>query len=142
MTETTREVLCEQLSLLEPGLLLEVADRVVANADLEVVRGPEVGTVATQVREPIAATRFLLTDLLVTSCEVRVDGTPGWAMRMGADPAAALAQAVCEAELQRGGDHADRLRVACGDAAETARRERAAEWERLTPTIVEFEEIP
>ncbi|GAB3701981.1 phosphonate C-P lyase system protein PhnG [Mariniluteicoccus flavus] len=138
----TREELCEQLSLLEPATLMAVADECLATAPLEVVRGPEVGTVATQVREPVAGTRFLLVDVLVTSAEVTLGGTPGWAMRAGADPATVLAQAVCEAELQRGGERADRLRRACADVASTARMERAAEWERLAPTVVEFEEIP
>ncbi|OYO25069.1 phosphonate metabolism protein PhnG [Enemella dayhoffiae] len=143
MTQTmTREELCEQLAVAERGALIEIAEACLAAATLEVVRGPEVGTVATQVREPVAGTRFLLTDVLVTSAEVILDGTPGWAMRMGADPEAALAQAVCEAELQRDGAYAERLRRLCTDVATTTRMERAAEWERLTATVVEFEEIP
>ncbi|OYN96258.1 alpha-D-ribose 1-methylphosphonate 5-triphosphate synthase subunit PhnG [Propionibacteriaceae bacterium ES.041] len=143
MTEThTREELAEQLSLADPSTLVEIAELCLDAHDLQVVRGPEVGTVATQVREPIAGTRFLLADVLASSAEVRLAGTPGWAMRMGADPEAALAQAICDAELQRDGAYADRLRRLCADVATTTRMERAAEWERLCGTIVEFEEIP
>lgn len=138
----TREQLSEQLSLADPDTLVEIAELCLAAAELEVVRGPEVGTVAGQVREPIAGTRFLLADVLVSSAEVRLAGTPGWAMRMGADPEAALAQAICDAELQRGGGYADRLHRLCSDVATTTRMSRAAEWERLAGTVVEFEEIP
>lgn len=128
----------------DPATLIAVADEILDSAEVEVeiVRGPEVGTVAAQVREPIAGTRFLLCDVLVSSAEVTIDGTPGWGMRLGADPAAALAQAVCEAELVRGGPRAQRLTELCADAAAVRRMERVAEWERLAPTIVEFEEIP
>ncbi|MDO5498341.1 MAG: phosphonate C-P lyase system protein PhnG [Propionibacteriaceae bacterium] len=122
--------------------LIRVADEVLSSADIEIVRGPEVGTVATQIREPIAGTRFLLGDVLVSSAEVLLDDTPGWGMRLGADAEAALAQAVCEAELARGGGLAGQLRQLCADIAAVRRMERAAEWERLAPTVVEFEEIP
>lgn len=140
------EELSELLSLADPQALVEVANQCLAEATLTgatltVVRGPEVGTVATQVREPIAGTRFLLADVLVSSAEVTLDGTPGWAMRLGADRPAALAQAICAAELARNGRLAEHLQRLCSDIATTRDLDRAAEWERLAPTVVEFEEV-
>lgn len=142
MTRPSREDLSELLSLADPVRLRDLADRCLAGTELTVVRGPETGTVATQVREPIAGARFLLTDVLVSSAEVTLDGTPGWGMRLGADRPAALAQAVCEAELARDGAYAAELRELCAEVATRRAVDRAAEWQRLTPTIVEFEEIP
>ncbi|MDO5681404.1 MAG: phosphonate C-P lyase system protein PhnG [Propionibacteriaceae bacterium] len=138
----SREELCQWLAAAERAELISLANEVLSTTDVEVVRGPEVGTVATQVREPIAGTRFLLCDALVSSAEVLLDGVPGWSMRLGDDPEAALAQAVCEAELVRDGELAPRLRQLCADIAAVHRMARAAEWEQLAPTVVEFEEIP
>ena len=137
----SREELSELLSLADPQALVEAANQCITEATLTVVRGPEVGTVATQVREPIAGTRFLLADVLVSSAEVTLDGTPGWAMRLGADRPAALAQAICDAELARDGRLAEHLHRLCSDIATTRDLDRAAEWERLAPTVVEFEEV-
>ncbi|WP_026927833.1 phosphonate C-P lyase system protein PhnG [Granulicoccus phenolivorans] len=124
--------------------LVALADRALATAPLaplEVVRPPEVGSVLMQVREPIARTRFHLADLLVSSAEVRLAGQPGWAMRAGADLRGALAQAVCEAELARRGPLAEEI-AALLDRVETAQQQaRAAEWQRLQPTAVTFEEV-
>ncbi|WP_425307750.1 phosphonate C-P lyase system protein PhnG [Ammonicoccus fulvus] len=142
---TTREEFSELLSHADPTRLIDIADRCLADADsaeFTIVRGPEVGTVATQVREPVAGTRFLLTDVLVSSAEISLAGTAGWGMRLGDDRAAVLAQAVCEAELARSGAYAAELRDLCTEVATRQRVDRVTEWERLGPTVVEFEEIP
>ena len=63
---------------------------------VEVVRSPEVGTVQLQVREPVCEERFIIADGLATVAEVLIDGTMGWAMRLGSDPEAATAAAIAD----------------------------------------------
>lgn len=147
MSHRRREQAAELLALIPPTDLMDLADLVLAQAtqagpeSVAITRRPEVGSVVVLVREPVSGHRFQLTDLVVSTAEVELGGQPGWAMRPGAHPEAALAQAVCEAELARGGPLAPRIAQRC-DAVETARRTaRAAEWSRLAPTIVEFEEV-
>jgi alpha-D-ribose 1-methylphosphonate 5-triphosphate synthase subunit PhnG len=55
---------------------------------------------------------------------------------------AALAGAILAAEWQAGGPRAAEIEALADRTAERRREDRAAEWERLTPSIVEFEEIP
>ncbi|MFC7403524.1 phosphonate C-P lyase system protein PhnG [Georgenia alba] len=141
----TREERTELLARAEAGAVVAIADRVTAGAGrdaVQVTRTPQVGTVVAQVREPLSRHRFILADVLTTQAEVSLDGHLGWALRMGEDRQAALAQAICDAEAERGGPQ-------CAAIEDLARRTRAhlaearaAEWARLVPTIVEFEEVP
>ncbi|MGW9825217.1 phosphonate C-P lyase system protein PhnG [Brevibacterium pityocampae] len=107
----------------------------------QITRAPSTGVLVGQVREPIASQRFIAGDLVASTAEVVLGEATGWGMRLGDDRAAALSQAVLDAEVLRGGDRtADIIELALA-TDEHLRAERAAEWKRLTPTIVEFEEI-
>lgn len=141
----TREQRAEQLAVADVGELLAIADRVIAatpESDLHISRPPQVGTVVAQVREPIARQRYYLADVLVAQAEVVIDGHTGWGMRIGDDRRAAIAQAVLDAEVQRGGAEAEAIEHLIQATWEQKTRTRADRWERLVPTIVEFEEIP
>ena len=123
-----------------------LADRILAaveadGVELQVVRSPEVGAVVSQVREPLAKTRFILADVQVVQAEVDIAGYRGWAMRTGSDRQAALAAAVCEAEYLRLGPHSDRVVSLAARVRDGRERARADQWRRLVPTIVEFEEV-
>lgn len=122
--------------------VLDLADRCLTDvADPEILSGPEVGTVALNVREPVEGIRFQLGDVLTTRCEVRHRGALGWSMRMGDDRAAALAAAVCDAEYAAEGPLHDEVSRVCTNTAASLARGRAAEWADLVPTIVAFEEL-
>ena len=110
--------------------------------EVSVTRTPTVGVVVTQVREPVAEERFILGDVMVCRAEVARRGAPGWAMRLGGDRLAALATAILAAEHTAGGPRSTDVVELCLRSAERRREERAQEWERLAPSIVEFEEIP
>lgn len=140
-----REYLSELLSGASAAPVVELANRCLAGADAEsfrVLRPADVGSVVLQVREPIARQRFILADAVVTSAEISLHGTAGWAMRMGEDREATLAQAVCDAELVRSGPFAAEILDLCRRLERERTEARAEEWDRLQPTIVEFEEIP
>lgn len=133
---------CELLAAADQQPLLEVADACLADvAPPQAVFGPEVGSLVLTVREPVEATRFQLADVLVTRSEVVHRGAQGWAMRMGDDRAGALAAAICDAEVEADGPGRARVVQLCHSTARRLARERQREWERLRPTIVDFEEM-
>ncbi|MFD1718777.1 phosphonate C-P lyase system protein PhnG [Georgenia deserti] len=141
----TREERTELLSRAGAADVVTLADRVLAGVGDDAVhltRPPQVGIVVAQVREPLAGHRFLFIDVLTTQAELELDGHLGWAMRTGEDRRAALAQAVCDAEAARGGPHARAVEDLALATRDRLADRRAEEWERLVPTIVEFEEVP
>lgn len=143
-----REALGGLLALADPEQLCALADSVLAGSTLagaagsfQITRAPTTGVLVSQVREPIASHRFIAGDLVASTAEVVLDEAAGWGMRLGDDRAAALAQAVLDAEVLRRGGRTDAVLSLALGTAERLRAERVAEWDRLTPTIVEFEEI-
>ena len=143
----------ERLRALADAILAEVVpaeqDRATAPAQgqatpapaFQITRAPATGVLVGQVREPIASQRFIAGGLVASTAEVVLGYATGWGMRLGDDRAAALSQAVLDAEVLRGGDRTAEIVELALATDERLRAERAAEWERLTPTIVEFEEI-
>ncbi|GAA5039648.1 phosphonate C-P lyase system protein PhnG [Actinopolymorpha pittospori] len=141
--EMTREEICAELNQAESGDVIALAAACVAgDAALVITRPPTVGTVVTQVREPVAEQRFILADVLACQAEVTLHGHQGWAMRMGSDRMATLAAAICAAEFEANGPYAAEIVALCHAGRQRRKENRSAEWERLAPTIVEFEEIP
>ncbi|MFD2472922.1 phosphonate C-P lyase system protein PhnG [Amycolatopsis silviterrae] len=137
-----REERCGLLAAAEPDELRELADACLADgAEVTVVLAPEVGTISTQVREPVAAQRFLLGDVLACRAEVEVAGQRGWAMRLGGDRAATLAAAVLDAEAEAGRPLASEVDGLCDRVARRLAERDEREWAELAPTVVEFEEL-
>ncbi|WP_029088052.1 phosphonate C-P lyase system protein PhnG [Brevibacterium album] len=138
----TREEWGRLLAAVPPELLTPLADRAIAAAaEFSVVRAPRVGTIVAQVREPLERRRFILGDVVAAVAEVRLDGTSGWAMRLGRETEAVLAQAVLDAELAAEGVLSEAIGSLLTEVDERQRRERARTWAKLAPTIVEFEEV-
>jgi alpha-D-ribose 1-methylphosphonate 5-triphosphate synthase subunit PhnG len=142
VSDLSRAERCGLLALAEEDELRVLADACLADGvDVQVLVVPEVGFVSAQVREPVAAERFLLGDVMACRAEVELDGQRGWAMRLGDDRAAVLAAAVLDAEVQAGRPHAADVDALCHVVA-TRRAEREdSEWAELAPTIVAFEEL-
>ena len=137
-----REERAALLALARTEELVGLADACLADGVVpQVLRAPEVGCVATQVAEPIAGERFLLGDVLAVQAEVEFGGARGWAMRLGDDRVAALAAAICDAEVQAGRPHAADVLALCGRVAAREAESAAAQWAELAPTVVEFEEL-
>lgn len=92
-----------------------------------------------RVREKVDGEVFNLGEVLVTSCEVTLDGTLGWAMVMDHDPERAVCAAVLDSASRREG--AEELREELAGLLSEAREVRRARWSRVQPTRVEFEEM-
>lgn len=137
------EEIASELNQADPAQVIELATACLAtDPEIVVTRPPTVGSVVTQVREPIAGRRFILADVLACRAEVALRGRPGWAMRMGSDRKATLAAAVCAAEVAGTGPRSEEVIRLCRETRRSRELARTAEWERLAPSIVEFEEIP
>lgn len=141
------EEVCSELSMIDAESVIALASACLSGdhhgpPDIVLTRPPTVGSVVTQVREPVAEQRFILADVLACQAEVTLDGHPGWAVRMGSDRLATLAAAVCAAEYAGQRSQADAVLELCRRGRAEREAARAAEWERLAPSIVEFEEIP
>jgi alpha-D-ribose 1-methylphosphonate 5-triphosphate synthase subunit PhnG len=138
----SRERRSELLAAAAPEALITLAEACLDGAAPAVVVNPaETGTVALQVREPVEGLRFVLAEVLVSRAEVAWDGHRGWAMRPGDDRVAALAAAVLDAEVERGGPRAGQVLELCRAVAARQGEEREREWAELMPTIVSFEEL-
>lgn len=144
MTDTlTRAEITSELNLADAGEVIALAHTcLAADAEVVVTRPPTVGTVVTQVREPVAEQRFIMGDVMVCQAEVRRRGVDGWTMRLGSDRLAALAGAICATEHLSDGPLRGDVIALCERSRERRLTARAEEWERLAPSIVEFEEIP
>lgn len=142
MTPMSRARRCELLATAPAQPLLDLADRCLAETQPPMLLfGPEVGTVAMSVREPVEARRFLLGDVLVTRSMVEHRTVRGWSMRMGDDRPGALAAAICDAEVEADGAHSTSIIALCLETERDEQVARAAEWQQLAPTIVRFEEM-
>jgi alpha-D-ribose 1-methylphosphonate 5-triphosphate synthase subunit PhnG len=142
----TREERWALLAAADADELIRLADTCLGAADaFQVIVSPQVGCVSVQVREPILKQRFLLGDVLACSAEVELNGARGWALRFGDDEAAVLAMAIVDAAASArpadGDGVADEIDRLCAELAGRLRREEAAEWAELAPTVVEFEEL-
>lgn len=138
----TRERRCELLALGDPTAIVALADRALTcGVEPFVVTPPQTGMVVLQVREPVAAQRFHLGEVLVTTAEVTVGDHRGWCMRLGEDREATLAGAILDAVTETGGPMADAVAALCTTVEHALADAAAREWADLAPTEVRFEEL-
>lgn len=137
----TREERASLLARADHDELDALAETVVLRAERRpvVLSGPEVGMVMMQVREPVAAERFYLGEVLVCEAEVELTGHRGWCMRLGDDRAATLAGAILDAAAE-GTDRED-VEALCRNVARREATASRREWAELVPTEVRFEEL-
>jgi alpha-D-ribose 1-methylphosphonate 5-triphosphate synthase subunit PhnG len=131
----------ELLAAAEPASLVLLADRVTATTPCRVLTQPRLGMVLFEVREPVAAERFHLAEVLVTEAEVELAGARGWSMRTGDDRLATLAAAVLDAAVEA--DHPLRTEVEdlCRTTAASLATAAAEQVAQVAATTVSFEEL-
>ena len=117
----------------------EFANRCLEGAEAEVKSPPKPALVMARVRETVDGEVFNLGEVLVTSCEVFLDGESGWGMVMGDDPERALCAAVLDAANARGVP--EEMEGELSLQLAFAREDRRARWAKVRPTRVEFEEM-
>lgn len=77
------------------GELVEQAEGLAARRRCRVVDAPAAGSVMIEMESPVGA--FCLTEVVVTTAKVEVDGAAGWGCILGFDEEAALAGALLDA---------------------------------------------
>ena len=141
----SREDICSSLASSDAVSLETLINSLIARgiiSDIEMIRPPSTGTIQMQVREPICEERFIVGDALVTIAEVSVDGTLGWAMRLGGDANAAVAAAVADAHIARVGfEGAPELAELVLYTKSELERADEQEWAEIRETIIDFEEL-
>ncbi len=129
----TAEARFEALAAAPRSELAALADRALASdVPVEVRAGPEVATIPLRLPVPgTTRTTVVVGHVAVTTCTVTLDGVRGDGARPGRDLAGAVAAAVCDAEVERGGGQA----AAVGALVARVEQERRAEDRRLAREV-------
>ncbi|MGH2989328.1 MAG: phosphonate C-P lyase system protein PhnG [Solirubrobacterales bacterium] len=93
----------EALAMCHPEELEALADKLLRDANVEVVSGPEVAVAPLRVPAAEGEGSVVLARVPVTRCTLLLDGVRGDAIVPGRSVRAALAAAVLDAEAERGG---------------------------------------
>lgn len=84
------------------GELVEAAEQVARTAAVDLVSVPAAASVMLELSSPVGD--FCLTEVVVTTAEVRIAGRSGWGCVLGFDEEAALAGAILDATPAAGAD--------------------------------------
>jgi alpha-D-ribose 1-methylphosphonate 5-triphosphate synthase subunit PhnG len=106
---------------------------------VRLISGPRSGLLMLQLRESVAERRFYAGELLVTEARLELDGEFGFGMVLGANPRRALACALVDAALRRGGALADLLANEIERLGAQLHAEQRRLYQAATATRVEFE---
>ncbi|MBA2443575.1 MAG: phosphonate C-P lyase system protein PhnG [Rubrobacter sp.] len=136
---TSAQETYEAIAYASPESLKRLADRCLQEAGAKVTSAPQAALVMARTRETVDNEVFNLGEVLVTSCEVDLDGEPGWGMVPGHDPERALCAAIVDAASRREG--AEELRAELAMSLESTREARRERWAGVQSTRVEFEEM-
>jgi alpha-D-ribose 1-methylphosphonate 5-triphosphate synthase subunit PhnG len=105
---------------------------------VQIIRQPAVCMTMVRAEDSVESQPFYLGEVLVTDCEVQVDGQAGYGLCMGDEPVRCYCMAVIDALLLSDGPRASEVRVFLeGQAALIADRQRL-EYNLIQRTKVDF----
>lgn len=129
----------EAISYASSDRLAELANRCLEGAKVDITAAPEAALIMMRVRETVDGEVFNLGEVLVTRCEVILDGARGWGMIMGDDSQRALSCAVLDAVSRQG--MPEELEAELRLELAFAREARRTRWANVQATRVAFEEM-
>ena len=112
-----------------------------SRSQIKLLSGPRQGLVMLRMRETVANSQFNAGEVLVTEVRLELEGQFGFGMVIGDSPRRAMAIALVDAALGKGGQVADRLRH---DLAEMDRQLTKSQQQLqalVDTTRVEFERL-
>lgn len=136
-----REQRFEAIAVATAEILTSLADAILADTTVRIIRGPTIGMVMLQARESVEGIRFNVGEVLVTEALVAITGHQGYAMVQGMAREHALAGAICDAAVEAGHVDAPRILAVLHDANGRAEQEHRAEWAAVASTRVSFDEM-
>ena len=148
----SRDRRAELLAVAEPKAIQQLASRALelssVSDSLVVTKAPETGLIMMQVREPVCKERFYLAEVVATRAEVLLHDQTGWAIRMGTDRptalGAAILDAICEVAIDKHIEYVELHRSIaelCAQTIDEQAEAKAAEWNEVSKTIVNFEAL-
>jgi alpha-D-ribose 1-methylphosphonate 5-triphosphate synthase subunit PhnG len=134
-----RERYSRIFALANVSLLESLAETVVAAAErVELLQEPAPSLVMMEANDPVSGATFYVGEVLVTSCQVLIDGRFGCSTTIGDDERRARAAALLDAALQDPGQAADLLEQLVEEERRIDRTHRA-ESALAARTRVQFE---
>jgi phosphonate C-P lyase system protein PhnG len=121
--------------------LTPLADEVLADTEVAVIRGPTTGMVMLQARESVEGIRFNVGEVLVTEALVAIGPHQGYAMVQGMAHEQALAGAICDAAAEAGHPVTPRILAALHAAEGRSASAQRAAWAKVAGTRVAFDEM-
>ena len=137
--DTIRSRSSRIFALADGRVMQELAEQVVATAArVEILQEPAPSLVMMEAGDPVSGGLFYAGELLVTSCQVRVDGRLGYSTTLGDDEERTRAAAVLDAALQNPAS-APRLWEQLAEEERRIERAHRAESALAARTRVQFE---
>ncbi|QBD76379.1 phosphonate C-P lyase system protein PhnG [Ktedonosporobacter rubrisoli] len=108
-------------------------------SQVKLLSGPRQGLVMLKVRETVADSQFYAGEVLVTEVKLELDGQFGFGMVIGDSPRHAMAVALVDAALRKGGLLAADLSDKLGQLRAELERSRQQLYQRVSSSKVNFE---
>ena len=110
-------------------------------SQVKLLSGPRQALVMLRVRETVADSLFHAGEVLVTEVKLELDGQFGFGMTLGESPRRAMALALVDAALRRGGSVADLLQRELVELGRQLTRQQQQIQALVNTTKVEFERL-
>ena len=105
---------------------------------VQIIRQPAVCMTMIRAEDSVEAQPFYLGEVLVTDCEVQVDGQGGYGLCMGDEPVRCYCMAVIDALLLSEGSHSSRVRAFLDKQAVLIADRQRLEYNLIQRTKVDF----
>ncbi len=136
-----RERRFEAIAVARASDLAPLAEVVLADSPVRVLRGPTVGTMMLRATESVVGQVFNVGEVLVTEAFVAIGEHQGYAMVQGMERELALAGAICDAAVEANHAVSPRILAALTTAEERATAATRAAWAKVAATRVVFDEM-
>jgi len=108
------------------------------NLTVQIIRQPAVCMTMVRAEDSVESQPFYLGEVLVTDCEVQVDGQAGYGLCMGDEPVRSYCMAVIDALLSVEGPHSSRVRAFLEGQGKLIADRQRLEYNLIQQTKVDF----